>query len=231
MTTPIDHKRLFDAIRAVKGAALTQADVDAINAALGQAKPATALKDPAPFYAVVRKLFGGTITQSQVDGIEFKLKAMGEAGWPVAFAAYGMATSFWETARTMQPIEEYGKGKGRKYGVPGKHGQVAYGRGDVQLTWDYNYERADRELELGGALTRDYSLALKPDISARIMVGGMEAGWFTGKKLSDYLPASGAANDGQFQQARRIINGTDKMAEIAKIAATWQSAFIAGGWA
>lgn len=35
MTTPIDHKRLFNAIRAVKGAALTQADVDAINAALG----------------------------------------------------------------------------------------------------------------------------------------------------------------------------------------------------
>lgn len=35
MTAPINAKALFDAIREVKGAALTQADVDAINRALG----------------------------------------------------------------------------------------------------------------------------------------------------------------------------------------------------
>jgi len=33
----IDHKRLFDAVRAVKGSPLSQADVDTINAALGAA--------------------------------------------------------------------------------------------------------------------------------------------------------------------------------------------------
>lgn len=37
MTAPVDTKRLFDAVRAVKGSALTQADVDTINAALGAA--------------------------------------------------------------------------------------------------------------------------------------------------------------------------------------------------
>lgn len=40
MTAAIDHKALFDAIRRVKGSALTQADVDAINAVLlGEEKP------------------------------------------------------------------------------------------------------------------------------------------------------------------------------------------------
>ena len=191
----------------------------------------TGLKEPDPFYAVIRKsLFAGTITTPQFLGIEAKFVAMGAAAWPIAFAAYGLATSYWETARTMQPIEEFGKGKGLKYGTPGKHGQVAYGRGDVQLTWDYNYERADTELGLGGALTADYALALDPDISARIMVGGMSEGWFTGKKLADYLPAAGTASLEKFAAARRIINGTDKAAEIAKIAATFQSGLVAGAW-
>ena len=55
----------------------------------------------------------------------------------------------------MQPIAEYGKGKGRKYGVPGRNrGQVAYGRGYVQLTWDDNYERADKEIGAGGRQLR-----------------------------------------------------------------------------
>ena len=203
----------------------------AIWAALPPLK-ATALADPEAFYAVVRKgLFAGSISPAQFEGIQAKLEAFGAAAWPVAYAAYGLATSYWETARTMQPIEEYGKGKGRKYGSPGKHGQVAYGRGDVQLTWDYNYERADKELGLNGALTADYSLALRPDISARIMVGGMSEGWFTGKKLSDYLPASGTASLDQFEDARRIINGTDHATDIAKVAATFQSGLVAGGWA
>ena len=63
------------------------------------------------------------------------------------------------------------------------------------------------------------------------MVRGMEEGWFTGKKLADYLPALGTASLEQFQQARRIINGTDKAPEIAKIAATFQSGLAAGDWA
>ena len=33
-------KHLFDTVRAIKGAALTQADVDALNTALGVSRPA-----------------------------------------------------------------------------------------------------------------------------------------------------------------------------------------------
>ncbi|WP_017978538.1 hypothetical protein [Sphingomonas melonis] len=190
-----------------------------------------ALAKPKAFFDRVRPLFGKSLTSAQVAGIECKLTAFGAAGAPIAYVAYGLATSFHETAQTMQPVREIGRGKGRAYGVPGKHGgQIAYGRGDVQLTWDYNYARADGELGLKGALTANYDLALDPAISARIMVEGMLEGWFTGKRLSDYLPASGFATLAQFIKARRIINGVDRAAAIAALAAVFQDALADGGW-
>jgi hypothetical protein len=145
--------------------------------------------------------------------------------------AYALATAAWETARTMQPIAEYGKGRGRKYGAPGRNkGQVPYGRGYVQLTWDENYERADRELGLNGALIADYELALKPDIAGQIMRRGMVEGWFTGRKFAHTLPAKGPAAREAFVSSRPIINGRDKAAEIADLAMAFQQACQAGGW-
>lgn len=147
----------------------------------------------------------------------------------MSWAAYVLATAIHETAGQLRPLREYGKGAGRKYGVPGKHGgQIAYGRGDVQLTWDFNYEKADHELGLGGALIANYDLALDPEISAKILVRGMEEGWFTGKKLADYLQSP--ATPQQFTNARRIVNGTDKAELIAGYAVTMQAGLQAGGW-
>lgn len=196
------------------------------------AAPARALANPAAFYATIRSTFGGTMTTAQVTGCAAKLAAFGAVRAPLAFVAYALATSFHETSQTMQPVPEIGRGRGCAYGQPGCHaGQIAYGRGDVQLTWDYNYARADRELGLNGALIANYALALRPDISAQIMVRGMTEGWFTGKRLVDYLPASGKATLAQFVAARRIINGTDRAQSIAAIALNFQDALVAGGWA
>ncbi len=46
----------------------------------------------------------------------------------------------------MQPIEEYGRGKGRKYGAPaGPYGKIYFGRGYVQLTWlEPGYQERDK---------------------------------------------------------------------------------------
>lgn len=190
-----------------------------------------ALGKPAAFFARVRPLFGGTLKAAQVAGMEGKLDAFGVVGAPVAYVAYGLATSFHETAQTMQPVREIGRGKGKAYGLPGKHrGQIAYGRGDVQLTWDRNYARADAELGLKGALIANYDMALDTAISARIMVEGMLEGWFTGKRLADYLPASGFATLAQFGAARRIINGADRASQIAAVAAVFQDALADGAW-
>ncbi|WP_139812525.1 hypothetical protein [Ensifer aridi] len=180
----------------------------------------------AAFFKQVREAFGA-LKQSQVDGFELILNEATKRGIPLPFLAYILATVWWETARTMQPIAEYGKGRGRKYGVKGKHGQVAYGRGYVQLTWDYNYEKADQKLGLGGALTKNYELAMDPKIAVLILFEGMKEGWFTGKDLDDYIDLidEGDKEDlREFANARRIINGTDKQVEIGQIALKFEVA-------
>lgn len=187
------------------------------------------LRDPAAFFTAVRGAapLGPALSEQEVRGCQRILKAC--EGQPIAWAAYILATEVHETAGQMVPLREYGKGAGRPYGQPGKHGgQVPYGRGDAQLTWDQNYERADRELGLNGALIANYDLALDPDISARIIVAGMTGGWFTGKSLNDFLP--GVASRAQFANARRVVNGTDKADLIAGYAVTFQAALQAGGW-
>lgn len=172
------------------------------------------------FYTYVRRApFGGRLLQKQIDGMEAILKTWEASGSSdLRHLAYELATTFHETDATMEPIREYGRGKGKRYGKPGRNGgQIPYGRGLVQLTWDENYERADRELAMGGRLVKNYDLALQPSIAARILHRGMTEGWFTGKRLRDYFNT--ASNDAE--NARRIINGTDK----AKLIASYHKAF------
>lgn len=223
--TEAERAQLQTALAAVRSAASV---LEALLAKPAEPKaPATgAALDMAAFYAVVRKakLFGGALTQPQVNGCNEIVAA--SAGLAIAWRAYALATAYHETAFTMQPVREIGRGKGRTYGRPGRNGgQIPYGRGHVQLTHDENYERADRELNLGGALVADYDLALRPDISAKILVLGMVGGWFTGKSLRRYLPE--IATREQFAAARRVVNGTDRADEIAGYAMSFQAALLA----
>lgn len=195
--------------------------------------PATPLKTldgrrelirPDMFYAAV-KAVTGKLDQVQVDTINRLLA--GAAHWPVSWLAYGLATA-WHEAR-FKPIPEWGKGKGRSYAKPGKYGQPQYGRGLVQLTWDFNYEWADKALGLNGSLLRNFDRALEPNIAARILVVGMETGAFTGKSLRTYLSGEVGTLE-QFKRARRIINGTDRDLLIAQHAIKFQAALQAGQW-
>jgi len=140
---------------------------------------------------------------------------------PASWLAYVLATTYHETASTMQPIAEYGLGYGRPYGEPDPvTGQTYYGRGYVQLTWKDNYQKAEgvamdlSTLERNVPLVMQPDLAMKPVYAAQIALSGMAQGWFTGKKLSDYLTATQT----DYLNARRIINGTDKADLIASYA-------------
>lgn len=181
--------------------------------------------DPAKFLAETAARFGPLRADQRnafTDLLAFM--ATDERLVDVRHAAYMLATTWLETDRTMRPIAEYGKGKGRKYGRPGRNGgQVPYGRGFVQLTWDENYERADRKLTLNGALVRNYNLAMDPEIAYRIMSLGMHEGWFTGKKLPDYINSARC----NYVGARYIINGQDRAAEIASHARKFEAALNA----
>jgi putative chitinase len=174
----------------------------------------------AKFFVELRAALGQRFSIDQVKGIEAILDAWERwrPGSDRRWIAYSLATAWHETAQTMQPIEEYGKGRGRSYGAPvPPYGQRYYGRGYVQLTWNDNYAKATKKLKTLGVLKADEdlmrtpALALRPDVAAAVMIFGMVEGWFTGKSLDDYF--RGASSD--WTNARRIINGTDKAAKIA----------------
>lgn len=178
------------------------------------------------FYRSIRPMFGGALSQAQVDGIEALLAATD--GLPITFCAYLMATAKHETADTMQPITEYG---GRKYFDKYDTGKLAKqlgntpeadgdgftyrGRGYVQLTGRANYAKAGAALGLD--LLHKPDLALQPTAAALILVRGCIDGWFTTKKLGDYLP-------GDYRNARRVVNGTDKADMIAGYAREFEAA-------
>lgn len=183
------------------------------------------LARPDTFFAQVRAITG-PLDQVQVDTINRLLTAASH--WPIGWLAYGLATA-WHEAR-LKPIEEWGKGRGRPYSKPGKYSQSQHGRGLVQLTWDANYEWADKTLGLNGSLLKDFNRALEPEIATAILVTGMETGAFTGKSLADYLTGWRGALPA-FTQARRIINGMDKADPIGRLAERFQDALEQGGWA
>lgn len=202
------------------------------------------LAKPAAFFDVLRRgLLGPTLSEDEVKGCNAVLEAMAGAG--LSWAAYALATAYHETASTMLPIREYGGPTyfTRMYDVTGARPQMAIangntcagdgprycGRGYVQLTWKNNYKRAGDKLGIDCVNNPD--LAMQPDNAAKIMRQGMEHGWFTGKGFADYLPFKGEATKSQFVLARRIINGTDRAAQIADHALAFQTALQAGGWA
>lgn len=221
----------LDAVLAILSPAEAPEEAQAV---IAPAVPTTThLADPAAFFNHMRgtRTLGPSLDTDEVNGCNAIIQACGEAGWPIADTAYALATAYHETAGTLKPIREYGRGRGRRYGVPGPHGgQVAYGRGYVQLTWPVNYEKADAKLGLGGRLIQNYELALDPQIAAQIMVRGMREGWFTSKDLDDDLPRQGVATLEQFVRSRDIINGTDKAEKIAREAIDFQNGLVAGGW-
>jgi hypothetical protein len=252
------RKPIFDTIRAQRGKGFTADEVKAIDALLDRlglekddtpvAVPVTetasvaattevGLDNEQAFFDELRNsgIFGSALKPDQVKGLQTVCSSAKAANWPVSFTAYALATACHETAYTMQPVREAywlsenWRSKNLRY-FP------FYGRGYVQLTWKENYDKADRELKLGGQLSKNLELALDPDIAARIMVRGMQEGWFAGDRngnrhtLARHLPANGAASVAQMTSARRIINGTDKNEKIAAEAMKFQKALQTGGW-
>lgn len=161
------------------------------------------------FYQEARPLFG-TLKTGQVIGANVKLDYYDDNQDLVSLPqfAYILGTIFHETGGKMQPVNEVLKGIGKPYGVK-INGQIYYGRGDIQITWLENYRRVG--ISINQNLVENPELALVPSISVEIAFKGMVLGWFTGKKLSDYI------NDKKtdFVNARRIINRMDKAVLIA----------------
>ena len=196
------------------------------------------MKMTAGGFAIIRLKFG-SLSQDAVDNINLIVETCEKYGLSYPQSAYILATTYHETAHTFKPIEEYGKGKGRKYGtwytnpkgvkygIAGSGGStylysdyphLYYGRGFVQLTHWVNYKFAGEQL--GIDLINNPDLALQPKYAAEILVKGSINGWFTSKTLKDYI------NDKKkdYINARRVINFLDKAQLIASYAVVFERA-------
>ena len=140
--------------------------------------------------------------------------------------AYMLATAWHETAATMQPVVEtfYLSQPERDRYNKAKYYWPWIGRGLVQLTHRENYVRAGAKI--GVDLTSDPDKALDPDVSVAVLVLGMEQGWFTGKKIADYITLQRS----DFVGARRIVNGRDRANHIAGIAKRFDALLLAEGY-
>ncbi|NSY10846.1 hypothetical protein G6L14_02295 [Agrobacterium vitis] len=187
--------------------------------------------DRAKFFAAVRiSLFGGALTQNQVNGITAILDAwQASTMTDLRWLAYMLATAFHETAQTMQPVREtraasdkqaiaildrsWAKGEmpwvKSAYWRIGADGKSWLGRGHVQLTHKDNYIKLGRAI--GVDLLANPVLAMREDIALKVMFIGMGEGLFTGVKLADYFQG----NKSDWVNARRIITGTERAGVVA----------------
>jgi hypothetical protein len=140
-------------------------------------------------------------------------------GATVQQTSYILATGWWETARTMKPVREgfYLGDRADAFRRTLRYWPW-YGRGQVQLTWEANYRRAGPEV--GADLIADPDLALSAEIAAEVLVQGSLEGWFTGKRLGDYV-GPGVCD---YVRARKVINGMDCAERIAELADEYEDA-------
>lgn len=196
------------------------------------------------FYDSVRKsLFHGKLDSDQVASIDNILDIF-EMKYPelgLNALAYCLGTVYHECSykkddvfyRSMQPVEEIGKGRRHDYGKKLKYGngtrkriayafpdKFYYGRGYVQLTWFELYDKLGKILKVD--LLNNPEMALGKELAAEIMFTGMKDGLFTGKRLSFFFTEKRS----DWVKARSIINGNDKAEEIAEYAKLFHKALL-----
>lgn len=188
----------------------------------------TMIIDTHEFYDLIREtIFGGRISPTQAAFLTPLVRELDRnSALRPAERAYILATAHWETDH-FRSMEEYATGaayEGREdlgNTEPGD-GRKFKGRGHVHLTGRRNYHRMSEVFHVD--LIANPHLAAYPSLAAKIIIYGMREGSFTGKKLSDYI--SDLFTD--FRGARRIVNGTDKAAEISALAQKYEAAILSG---
>ena len=161
---------------------------------------------------VNQSVFGGRMSAEQSNGLR-TIADYGVEKFPGLWAApraYVLATATWETGRRMKPVREAG---GWLY-LRRQPYWPYVGEGLIQVTWKANYAK------FGAHAPGDL---LQWPCALDALWRGMSAGLFTGKKLGDYFTQ--ARSD--FVNARRIVNGVDRAAEIAALAQSYLRALEA----
>ena len=209
--------------------------------------------DAGRFFAEVKKsLYGGKLSQGQVDGIQQIIEAMRLVGdGDMDTLAYALATTHHETGAKMLPVREgFGQtdeqARARvnalaekrgpnssvaKYAKPtGPYGHVYYGRGYPQLTWLENYAKCSTDA--GVDLVKNPDAMLIPVVSARVLIRGIMDGRWNGqgKGIDFYEGKDDFLDEEEAVVARRTVNVQDKAKLIASYHGKFYSALRAAGW-
>ena len=208
--------------------------------------------DRTTFFACVRRtLFGGRLTQGQVDGLSAILDEWEYLDLTdIRHLAYILATAYHEVDKTMLPIKEYGSDRYffRLYDIQGGRPSLAYslgniklgdgvrfaGRGLVPLVGRKNYARMSALVScprFGVDLAKDPDAALQLDLAVAILFEGMldpctNFGGLAGYALDDFFSVTKDDPVG----ARRII-GHDGAALVADYYRKFRSAILAASQA
>jgi hypothetical protein len=186
--------------------------------------------DRKAFFASARHtLFGGSLSQAQVDGCEAILDACQIYGVIEQHdVAHVLAEVRHETGGYMLAIKEtvmphhVDKNPSdaeviRRLDVAWATGKLTwvktpywrdgwFGRGPIQTTHKSNYEKVGRAI--GVDLVPNRSRILEPATGAASAVVGLRDGIYTGRKLADFdFPT--ALNNQSKQHPRRMVNGVD----------------------
>ena len=183
------------------------------------------------FTSVRHTLFGAdnTLTQDQVNGCNTLLDEF-ERRYPKGDykkLSYYLATAYWETNQTMQPVREaYYISNNFETAEAWRKAHLWYypwyGRGYVQLTLETNYIRESQADRTGVDLHANKELALDSKHAANIMFVGMEHGDYGGGPMSGYFSDTVERP----KDARHLVNGTDHAAEIADIYWKFKAAIV-----
>jgi hypothetical protein len=217
--------------------------LSALHALLNSFSQRNKTMDRPVFYAELRKrgsgVFGTSISQAQVDGLEAILDEGQRRGSKTNHLAYILATAYHETAGRMQPVREAlattdngairslesawkaGKLKWvkRPYWRKDVDGNAFFGRGYVQITHKDNYAKF--------GIADNPSKALETETALRILFDGMEQGAFTSRKLSDLIDDEDETDEEdlrEFVNARSIVNGNDRALLIGQHALAFEDA-------
>ena len=184
--------------------------------------------DKSKFFDTIRNDI--KLTTENVQGFDRVLDFGYARNSPRNHLAYIIATAYWESATTMQPVveanwlsENWRKKNLRYY--------PWHGRGLIQTTWEENYIKIGNLI--GKDLTKNPDLLLKWEYALPALFVGMEDGLYTGKDLEDYIDIKDESDSEDFleyKNARRIVNGTDKASKIATIAIQVEQGLINAGY-
>lgn len=214
MAAALNRAMFFAAVRMSPfPGSLTPGQVSGMEAMLDAAPPDTDL-DSLAYCLATAPIETGWTMLPVLENLNYTSAAGIKRTWPSRFASEAAASPYVRSPKALA-IKVYG-GRLGNAAYPSEDGWIYRGAGLVQSTGKENAARATKRLRELGYLAKDQSLVTNPElylvpmIAAACMFVGMEEGWYTGKKLSDFF-GPGKANA---LAARSIINPGNKAAEF-----------------